>query len=470
MQAGRNLLDQAGRVLGRRQVQFGTNAMVMTIAFIAILVLINILVARSNVRWDLTATQEFSLAPETIAIIEQLKQPVKVIGFFDQSTQQEARGELERRLEEYTSRSNLISYEFIDPDVDPITARQYDAAAGTVVFVSEGRHQPTMGTDEQALTRTLVRVTQATPPTVYFLTGHDERSVEDQSSAIGYGLLGRILEEDGFVIEPLNLVISGTIPLENSALVIADPQTELQEQEQTAIATYLASGGRLMLLGNPPIDPNVPPLLPEVLAAAGLEWNNDLLVDQLSVSQEPLIAAVIDYPFSPITSGLTEPSIFPTVRTITQTATITGTTATPLLRSSENIQIVTDFTGALQDNLIDVPGPRTFGYTVEGPIQVAGTATDASAPISARMVVIGDADFASNNFILATSATRDLARNAVGWLMTQEEEVTLPPRIDPVDRSLLLTGPQGSLVFLGTTVLLPLLVIVAGVVVWWRRR
>lgn len=463
MQSGRNILNQAGQVVGKRQVRFGTNAIIMTVAFIAILVLINILVARTNVRWDLTATGEFSLSPETIAILADLEQPVEIIGFFNQAQQQAAQEELRSRLESYAARTDLVSYEFVDPDVNPTLAQSYNVAEyGTVVVESQGRQQQTVTTDEQSLTRAILRVTQETPPTVYFLTGHDERSPENLTDRTGYGTLGRILEEDGFVVETLNLVVSDTIPLESSVLVVADPQLELPEREQEIIAGYIDQGGSLLLLGNP----FTPAPLAEVLEQVGLAWNDDLLADQQLYFQQPLIPIVNDYSFSPITSGLTDPAIFPTVRTLTQTETLTGTTVTELLSSSPDIQIATSLAGNIQENLEDAPGPRPFGYSVE--ITASGDAT-ANAD-GARMVVLGDADFAGNEWLLVTSANRDLARNAVGWLMTQAEEFTLPPRTDPVDRSLVLTGAQGNLVFLGSTIGLPLLVIVVGVVVWWQRR
>ncbi len=463
MQSGRNILNQVGQIAGKRQVRFGTNATIMTVAFIAILVLINVLVARTTVRWDLTATGEFSLSSETIAILEDLDQPVEIIGFFNQARQQAAQEELRSRLESYAARSDLISYEFVDPDVNPTLAQSYNVAEyGTVIVESQGQQQQTVTTDEQALTRAILRVTQETPPTVYFLTGHDERSPEGLGEATGYGRLGRILEEDGFVVETLNLVVSDTIPLESSVLIVADPQLELPEREQEIIAGYIDQGGSLLLLGNP----FTPAPLTEVLEPAGLAWNDDLLADQQLFFQQPFIPIVNEYPFSQITSGLTDPAIFPTVRTLTQTETLTGTSVTEFLSSSPDIQIATSFEGDVQENLEDVPGPRTFGYSVE----ITTTGDVAASADGARMVIIGDADFASNEWILATSANRDLARNAVGWLMTAEEEFTLPPRTDPVDRSLVLTGVQPGLIFLSFTVGVPLIVIVAGMVVWWQRR
>src|SRR5690349_5642366 len=125
MQQGRKIFQSAGQIAGKRQVRYGTNALIMTIALIAILVFVNILAERNHKRWDLTANQAFSLSQQTVQIINGLKHPVQITGFFVKNDQS-LRQDVESRLKEYTSRSNLISYRFIDPDVDPVAARKYN--------------------------------------------------------------------------------------------------------------------------------------------------------------------------------------------------------------------------------------------------------------------------------------------------------------------------------------------------------
>src|SRR5689334_15860866 len=122
MQLGRNLADRAGRVAARRQVRFGANATVMTIALIGILIFLNILAVRNHKRWDLTANKDFSLSQQTVQIIQSVKQPVQITAFFGKADQS-ARQDLESKLKEYTSRSSLITYRSVDPDADPTAAR-----------------------------------------------------------------------------------------------------------------------------------------------------------------------------------------------------------------------------------------------------------------------------------------------------------------------------------------------------------
>src|SRR5215510_6200628 len=206
MQLGRNLADRAGRVAGKRQVRFGANATVMTIALLGILIFLNILAVRNHKRWDLTANKDFSLSQQTLQIIQSVKSPVQITSFFGKADRT-AQQDLESKLKEYTSRSNLITYRAVDPDTDPTTAHTYNITSyGTLVFESGGRRQQTTGTDEQDLTSALLKVTQDRTTTVYFLTGHRERSIDGFDRG-DYGDARQALEQDNFHVTTLNLTI-----------------------------------------------------------------------------------------------------------------------------------------------------------------------------------------------------------------------------------------------------------------------
>jgi len=468
MQLGRNLADSAGRVVGKRQVRFGANATVMTIALLGILILLNILAVRNHKRWDLTANQDFSLSQQTVQIIQSVKRPVQITSFFGKADQS-ARQDLESKIKEYTSRSSQITYRAVDPDTDPTTARAYNITSyGTLVFESDGRKQQTTGTDEQALTAALLKVIQDGQPTVYFLTGHRERSI-DGSDRLDYSQARSALEQDNFRVTTLNLTISNTIPLSNTVLVVADPQTQVQPREEQAINKYLAGGGRLMVLANP-LDP---PPLAGVLQAAGLSWNDDLLIDQQSELGNPVAPAVADYPASPIAKDLNgQASLFPTARTIKKAPdTPTDLTVTALLQSSQNSQAATDFkSGEVRPSQSDQKGPLPFGYSVEGAITPSGTYSGTlNTSAKARIVAIGDADFAANDVLASAQGNSAFFRNAIAWLAAQDQLIAVPTKT-PTDRSMFLTAGQGQFTFYSSVAGLPLLVLLAGVVVWWRRR
>src|SRR3990172_7699450 len=77
-----------GAFLGQRQVRYGTNALVQVLALVAILGVVNYFTLpisdtlKLNKRWDLTETGELTIAPETIALIQSLQEPVVAYGIF----------------------------------------------------------------------------------------------------------------------------------------------------------------------------------------------------------------------------------------------------------------------------------------------------------------------------------------------------------------------------------------------------
>src|SRR5512140_357158 len=65
-----------------RQARRGSNAVVMLIAFVLILIVINAIVYQNPFQWDLTEGKQNTLAPETIDTLNALPAPVHAIGFF----------------------------------------------------------------------------------------------------------------------------------------------------------------------------------------------------------------------------------------------------------------------------------------------------------------------------------------------------------------------------------------------------
>ncbi len=65
-----------------RQARHGSNAIIMLIAFILILVVVNVIVYQNPTQWDWTEGKQNTLASETIDTLKALPAPVHAIGFF----------------------------------------------------------------------------------------------------------------------------------------------------------------------------------------------------------------------------------------------------------------------------------------------------------------------------------------------------------------------------------------------------
>jgi ABC-type uncharacterized transport system involved in gliding motility auxiliary subunit len=462
------LLSVAGRpqmlraALTGRTARYGSNTGVAVVAFLGILVLANFLADRHPRRVDLTETGEYTLSPQTIQILSDLEKPMKVTAFFAQGDYGEQ--ELKDLLTEYSYRTDKISYEFVDPDVDPFVAQQYEIASyGTIVFESSGRRQDIFTVDEQEITGAILKVSRETQKVVYFLTGHGERDVGSYDDT-GYSEVGDYLEKDNYIVSTLNLAISSTVPSDASVLVVAAPQLPLMEQESTAIQAYLQDGGKALVMQEPGDDP----VLSDVLAEWGLAYGDDVVVDpERALFGMDVLSPVVDsFSYSEITRDLPAVVIV-TSRSVTRTVEQPeDVSILALVESSDASWGETDFEALTRqeagyDAGDDLPGPLAMAMSVEA----YGEDEDA---VGTRLVVCGDSDFSANASV-SLGGNLDLFLNSVNWLAEEEELISIRPEAE-VSRELILSAGQARFLQYSSVIFLPAAVLLVGAVIWWRRR
>jgi len=105
----------------------------------------------------------------------------------------------------------------------------------------------------------------------------------------------------------------------------------------------------------------------------------------------------------------------------------------------------------------------------KGPFVLGAAATIGTGDKAGRVVVVGSSDWMSNFIMSAPIANRDLALNMMNWLTSDEDLISIRPK-EPEDRRLNITGSGVRVLFFTSVVGLPLIVILAGVSVWWKRR
>lgn len=446
-------------MLRARQGRYGLNTAVMIVALVGILGLLNYAAAQAPVRIDLTAAQQFTLAEQTKRVLEQVKTPIQVEGFFTPS-QAEAWFQAEYLLHEFSVENGNITYRIIDPEVQPAAAIQRGAQAGDVVFLSEGRQEKTAEPSERAFSTALLQVTGKELKTVCFLQGHGEPSITDQAN-VGYDVARQGLERDNFLVQPFNSSTTDNPDALNdcSVLVVAGPTQDINDQEMQLLSGYLNNHGKAVFL----LDPTTPESFRQILRPWSVIIGSDVVIDPGNRSD---LATSIVPPSglaqNDVTRGL-DVTVFPQ--------------ATEVFLSGDPGQ------GPLRDYLAytrpetwlekgDVTTP-TFdeGTDVQGPIPIAAllqSRPGANETEVARIIVFGDSDFARNDFFY-TRSNVDLFLNAVNWVAEQEFLISVRPKPSPF-RVLLLTEAQWRFVLISTVGLLPLAVGLAGGVAWWLRR
>ncbi|HEX7587000.1 MAG TPA: Gldg family protein, partial [Anaerolineae bacterium] len=189
--------SQVRAAVTSRGARYGSNALVLTIAFVGIVGVINFLGTRYSYRWDLTAGKTNSLADQTLQVLKGLKEPVKATAFFTPNAQA-GQPDIANRLKLYGEQTDKFTYQFIDPDAQPQIANDYKIQFdGTVVLERGTRRENVLTADESGLTNALLKVSQDTQPSLYFTTGHGEHSPDDTGTN-GYSIVKSALETDNY--------------------------------------------------------------------------------------------------------------------------------------------------------------------------------------------------------------------------------------------------------------------------------
>ena len=204
-----------------RQARHGSNAIVMLIAFILILVVVNAIVYQNPIQWDWTEGKQNTLAPETIDTLNALPAPVHAIGFFTTRTSNVSVLDLFTKVK---AKSNgKFSYEFVDPEANPSKAQQYKITQdASVVLLLQGRQEVLTNPTEQDFTNALVRLMNPGQHAVYFLTGHGERDIQNPADK-AYTRARTVLESKNYTVKTLNLLAENKIPTDALSIIIDGP-------------------------------------------------------------------------------------------------------------------------------------------------------------------------------------------------------------------------------------------------------
>ena len=447
-----------------RQARYGSNALVLTVAFLGILVVVNYLVFNNSKRWDLTEGQQNTLSPETLTTLTSLSSPVKAQAFFSSNIPADQAKSI---LNEYQLQSKgKFQYEFIDPVKDPVAAQQAKIAQdGSIVLKMGDTQDIVTSVSEQDLTSGLIRLINPETRVVYFLTGHGERSI-DQTDNKNFTVAKRVLESKNYTVKPLNLLADKAIPQDAKAILIAGPDKPISQEEVALLDQYLAKGGAIIVMEEPVAltqsGDSPDPLADYFEKNWGITLAQDIVVDP--TSGQLAFAVGVQSADHPITEKLTtQASIMPTARSLTISSASSGKTLSELVKTTPNAWGETDLT-----NLVAGASPKfDDGTDVKGPVILAVAAQDFQN--QGRVVVFGDADFASDGNFQAY-ANGDLFINSVDWAAGQGNIINLTPK---QTKTRMLLPPQQTamnLIMLGTVIIIPGMALVAGVVVFIQRR
>ena len=457
----------ASQWLKARQTQYAAYATFYILVVVAAAVAANMLADRYDKSWDTTANKRYSLSPQTAKIVKGLKQNADIV-YFNQTTHFRDGKDL---LDEYANLSPKVHVQYVDPDKNPQLAREDGIQEmGTAVVEIGGKKETAASMTELGITGAFIRDLKTNTRTVCFVSGSGEHQLDD-TGRDGLSQLKSRLAQESYETKTINLIEKAAVPQDCTALVIAGPTRNYDQPEVSAIQKYVEDGGRAMFLMDPPLqlgNSDIAPndALASVLAGWGVTLDKDLVLDLNPIGQltglGPQVALVTSYGSQPIVNGMKGLATgFPLSRSMR--ITDTGKTSVQELFDSSSTSLATS---DLSSPEIKVDDPQNK----KGPLTIAaaGTYNTGKPNSQGRFVVVGGATWLTNRF-LNFNGNSDLALNAINWLASDEDLISIRPK-PPEDQHITMTRAQMNTVRSMSQFGLPLLVVILGVAVWWRRR
>lgn len=252
--------------INKKRFKYGTFAAVISIIFIAAVVLVNIIAGMISDRFsgdiDLTKDKVFEITDQTKDFLKTLNKDIEITVLGDEASIKSSGIEgqhISQVLSKYEQSSDKITVRYINPDKHPEVLTQFnniykgDLSSSVAVVRCGDKIKPlsesellsytqtsqsqysVSSTTEQAVTSAIMYVTDDNPMKATVLTTD---SVADISA------LTTLLGNNGYEVEETN-ALTGEINPETTLLILNTPQSDLPESAVDKIAKFLYNDGKL---------------------------------------------------------------------------------------------------------------------------------------------------------------------------------------------------------------------------------
>jgi len=411
---------------------------------------------RYSVQADITGNAANTLSPASQQLLKSLPGTIKITAYVKKD--QSIREQISQLIARYRLHKPDIMLSFIDPQAQPEKTHELNiSTSGLIVVDYQGRQEKISYLDESALTNALLQLANARERWVTFLTGHGERSPEGEAN-FDLNQFSKELARRKINTQTLNLAALPAIPDNSALLVITAPAVPLLPGELDIIRQYLSKGGNLLVLSEPD-NQNLP-----ILEPLGLRQLPGTLVDsnaKLYGINNPVFVLVSDYPQHPLTQGFHTITLYPGAAAFAP-GEESDYQSEVLFSSSDKSWTET---GPLQGQIrFDADGNEK-----QGPLPFAYALTrNLDNKIQQRIIVIGDGDFLTNAYI-GNVGNQEMGLRIVNWLIHDDRFINIPAK-SAIDNTLQLTKINVMVMGFGMLVILPCLLLGAGLFIWRKRK
>jgi hypothetical protein len=334
---------------------------------------------------------------------------------------------------------------------------------------------------EQAITSALIELTEGKPNKVYYVVGDGETDLNSPDLKD----FNESLKRQNIQVSPLTLLNVSAIPEDARAVIVCSPKSDLSEVPMKLLSDFWEKKGRLFVLLNPFAQT---PHLTNFLNSVGILPQEDRIIRtgkflQMDQNGSPqLTTGVISNPAFVVTDshttitkdidGMTKQMLGATQSLAVDKSreTIAKVSIIPILQSAEGFWGAVGMTGddkqVYFDPKRDHMGPLNIAVAVEkGGVEDQRVKMDSS-----RMVAVGNGEMLSNNaYRLSEGASLDITINVLNWLLDREAVIGIPPK-EKTTLTISLNEKQLQSIAIAVMVIVPGIVALFGLLVWWQRR
>ena len=463
--------ERLGDTLSTRAFLYGSGSWMMVLLFGVIVGASYKLSTEHDQTWDLTTDGAHTLSDHTVGVLQGLSEPIEVLAFYRKGApDRESFADLVGRMQEHTS---ALTVSYYDPLSRPRLAEENEITSdhGTIILRTEdGLEKRIEGeVTEQKLTSKLVLLVSREEHRICWSLGHGEPDPDDEFSVDGLGQLVLALEELNYQVTR-SLVLTQGVDVACEVLVVAQPVVDWLPVEREALATYMASGGQVVLM----LEPFEAEALSTELERYGLRAGLDLVIDidpnnMMMGVDDPSMVVLSGRSFMPhpITSSLGAAVVLPGARSMGAGEAIDGIDVDVLLETGPAAWGEIDPDG-------DEIGPSDEEQVGDVPVMVIAEISDPTVldadgdahQAGGRVVAFGDGDFVGNSH-LNWGNNRDLFLNTIAWLVEEEDQIGERPS----DGDMLeITGAGSAMMCLISVIFVPGSAMLFGAITLFRRR
>ena len=323
---------------------------------------------------------------------------------------------------------------------------------------------------EEAITNAIMDVISEEKPKVYFMSNHTMYDSQYFSTII------QAMKNEANEVETLDILANGGIPTDCNCLIISTLKEDLTEQERDKIIEYIKNGGEMLLMCGPNITNINLSNFQKVLDEYGVTINKGVVFEGNTAN---MVSGYPDFIIEKTqNTSLTQKLNMTMNLCFVDAAKITfeedklealGVEYETLATSTEKAFVRT--------NLNQKSTNRTQEDGEQEACTIAAIATKTiEEGKTSKLIIYGNELFAMDMQVQINGYTmltvnlynnRDLILNSIAYLNEREDTITIRKDYETVNYTV---TEQQNTIIMTIIFTLPIIIIIAGIVVWQVRR